>query len=323
MTDYPFRSYLLKKDSQLIKEFLQSNDLNEILVPTLNDLLYVSASIKPKQNTIIHPVCVMNSIKNIIGDNRKKPSLRLIEFAIDYLGDYEYFDNSSNILDDVAKEGIGATAFLGDLEEACQLGDWESAKIYTAKIFLASDRSRGVLDLLCELALQDSRRNTLFIFHILRAYQFQEIKEDNWAYTFCIFNWLVNKGLPEPHPPESINPENVLDIMIKTGDLIWFSALMRLWNGDYVRIRSYRRELSYGLSQANKIYHRIEENDFSWLKFDNPKKFIEVAEKIITSDISKSVKAQEVVTLEAVRALSRLISAEQNNILITRLNASL
>ena len=45
--------------------------------------------------------------------------------------------------------------------------------------------------------------------------------------------------------------------------------------------------------------------------------------KIITSDISKSVKAQEVVTLEAVRALSRLISAEQNNILITRLNASL
>jgi hypothetical protein len=59
---------------------------------------------------------------------------------------------------------------------------WNSSETIMAKIFLASDRSRATMDALAESALQDTKRNGIFIYHLLRAYQFQERKTDNWVF---------------------------------------------------------------------------------------------------------------------------------------------
>ena len=43
--------------------------------------------------------------------------------------------------------------------------------------------------------------------------------------------------------------------MLESDDIILYSAISRIWSGDYVRISGYKRELSYWLSEifANKL----------------------------------------------------------------------
>jgi len=320
MVDKTFRSQIVSKDLQNTKTYLHALNLQKQLIPILNDLLYSSILVKQSSEITLHPVCVINSIKNIIGDNRHNPSLTLIEFCLDYLLKFDFRNEDQSYLDEVAKEGLGLTAFLGDLEDACQQGDWDVARSLTAKTFLASDQSRGVMDSLCELALQDSLKSSLFIFHVLRAYQFQEAKKDNWAYTKCIFDWLSQQHLPAPHSEENVTPDMVFDSMINGGDLNWFAAAARLWDGDYVRIRSYKRELSFGFSQCNIHDQTVVATQHHWLNSDNKSKYIEVAERIVSSENSKIEKANQVVILESVRALSRLATHNQNNILGARLD---
>ena len=323
MADSPFRSFLLSKDFQKAKAHLHAINLQENLIPILNDLLFTSIKVNQSPDMTLHPVCVLNSIKNILGDDRNNPSITLLEFGMNYLMEFDFRENDQSSLDVAAKDGIGLTAFLGDLEDACQQGKRDEAELITAKTFLASDSSRGVMDSLCELALQDSKRNSLFIFHFLRAYQFQELKEDNWAYTACVFDWMQQSTLPVPHDEVPIQPENIFDNIVKGGDLNWFGAVTRLWEGDYVRIRSYQRELSYGLSQAVSLEQDVGPIENHWLNSDEPTKFIEATEKIVSANNSKSDRADKIVILESVRALSRKASLEQKHILAARLDAHL
>ena len=81
------------------------------------------------------------------------------------------------------KSGIGHTTFAGDLEDIYQKGDWIEAEKTAAKFFLLSDKTRATMDILCEMALQDIPKNGLFIFHLLRAYEFQNGKEKLGLYT--------------------------------------------------------------------------------------------------------------------------------------------
>ena len=193
MTDSSFRSAVINQDMQACQKFYSQNISGTELVQILNDLLFCSVSVKQSTIKNLHPVCVLNSIKNFIGDDRENPSKPLLEFASNYLCGFEFRDDDETQLDDVVRDGIGLTAFLGDLEDACQQEEWEDLQILTAKTFMASDRSRGTMDAFAELALQDCERSAIFIFHLLRAYQFQEVKEDNWAFTKCILEWLRGK----------------------------------------------------------------------------------------------------------------------------------
>ena len=63
-----------------------------------------------------HPIIVLNSIKNIIGDNRKNPSKLLLDFAEKKANQYPLRDDDKEILQEVAKEGVGNSVFISDLE---------------------------------------------------------------------------------------------------------------------------------------------------------------------------------------------------------------
>lgn len=320
MTDSSFRSAVINQDMQACQKFYSQNISGAELVQILNDLLFCSVSVKQSTIKDLHPVCVLNSIKNLIGDDRENPSKPLLEFSLDYLCSFEFRDDDQTQLDEVVRDGIGLTAFLGDLEDACQQGEWEDLQKLTAKTFMASDRSRGTMDAFAELALQDCEKSAIFIFHLLRAYQFQEVKEDNWAFTKCILEWMRVKPLPEPHDQTDSSPSDVHDLMIESGDLSLLGSVSRLWEGDYVRIRGYQREISHWCSQAFFTTLNIKPSLNHWLLKDKKRKFIHEAETIVKSQMSQSEKANALVILEAVRSLLKTASPTQFGILGTRVD---
>ena len=323
MPEFSFRDCLVTRDIPESKLYLKTSlkpDAN--LVVILDDLLFVSALVSENEKPGIHPVILMNSMKNIIGDDRKNPSIALLEFAVEYMLGFEFRKNDQEQLNDSVVDGVGLTAFIGDLEDACQNGDWEKANALAAHTFVASDYSRGVLDALVELALQDTDRNVLFTFHLLRAFQFQGIKGDNWTYTKCLLDYLAGSTFPEPHDFCEQTPEDVKDKIIESGDLTLFSAVERLWYGDYVRIRGYNRELSHWCAKVFVAESdSIDGNLNHWLVNGNyGGKFIELAETIVENKKSKSEKVIELVILESIRALSKSASKIQLAILGTRMD---
>ena len=122
-------------------------------------------------------MCIVNSVKNFISDDKLNPSGILLSFLIDYLFQFEIRNNDKILLDESINRGVVKTAFIGDLEDACQNGEWEKAESFLADI-CASDHPGGALDALASLALPRIVR-IRYIYHILRAYQFQGKKEDN------------------------------------------------------------------------------------------------------------------------------------------------
>jgi hypothetical protein len=109
--------------------------------------------------------------------------------------------------------------------------------------------------------------------------------------------------------------------MIKRGDLTLFAAVERLWKGDYVRIRGYQRELSYWVSQVTLVEkEKIKPNPNHWLTDHDSKKFISCAERIVMNEKTQKEKATELVTLEAVRSLSKNANEQQIGIFGSRLN---
>ena len=308
MADPNLRSALCNKDKQVCHRMISSNVVGESLVVFLYELLYASALVSYDKKLALHPICVINSIKNLIGDDRENPSTELLKFAIDYLFQFEFRNNDQDKLDEVIRDGIGETVFVGELEDACQVGDWKKAEIIMSKTFIASDRSRATFDTLAELALQNAPKNALFIYHILRGYQFQEIKKDTWTFIKCIFNQMNINRLDSAHEPVAIAPDDIKQRIIETGDVIYFSAIERIWHGEYVRIRGYRRELSYWLSEI-----RFDESEIMKMINDhflidlNKRSYINFSEKIINKERTKNNKAEDLVTLEAIRALCKNI----------------
>ena len=79
MTEFLFQSLLLEKNNQDCKNYIQKNLKYENLISILRDLIFLSVSVKFKNKSKIHPIIIINIIKNIISDNRKKPSKILLK----------------------------------------------------------------------------------------------------------------------------------------------------------------------------------------------------------------------------------------------------
>ena len=309
MADHPLRSALFKKDRQDCHNIVSSDLFGQSLIDVIYEMLFTGASVKYAGEQTLHPLCVINSIKNFIGDEREKPSRSLMIFGVNYLLEFELRNNGHDSLDDVIKNSLEETVFVGELEDACQNSDWQNAQSIMSKTFLASDRSRATLDTLSELALQNSPTTAIFVYHLLRSYQFQEKKNDNWTFINCIFEQIKFRGLEPAHSPTKVTPETIKDKVINSGDIVYYSAIKNIWNGDYVRSRGYRRELSYWLSKID-LEQTIKDKQGPryLLTHKVEKSFTAYAKEIINNDSkTKNQKAKELVTLEAVRSILKTI----------------
>ena len=314
--EYSFRSRLLSKDREGSLEYLNTNLVGEKLVSTLHDLIFFSVLVESSHSSI-HPVCVVNSIKNFISDDRLNPSGKLLSFALEYLFQFELRGDDKFVLDKSLKKGAVKTAFVGELEDACQNSQWNKAESLLAEIFIASDQSRGAFDALAELALQDCPQYALTVYHILRAYQFQERKEDNWAFTCSLFNYIKNKKLPQPHSYEKIDLEILWDDVIHNGDVVLFGAMSRIFEDSYTRSSGYNREISYWLKKKY-ISEQKRSMNRTRVTVQNSISFISLAEKIISSKKSENQKLMDIVTLEALRSIMKKDVTDTFEALINR-----
>ena len=293
----------------------QASQGGKHLVQYLNTLLHYSASIKWEKETTDHPLIVINSIKNIISDNREKPSEILLKYCLDVIIKKPIRDDNKCI-DQVNNDGIGSAVFVGGLEDAIQSGDWEKAKITAAKIFLASDNSRAVIDTISDIGLQNIENNGLFIFHMLRAFHFKQEKTHIWTYACCLIDILQSSPLPEPHNRKDLEPNNLIDQILSYHDvelLVTYIAIYRIWGGDYIRQNSYNREISHWLSKIDSSFKKMDINE-SKIKLDKNiiyNNYIDVAENIISQKSSVRQISINIIILEAIRYIE-IIKPDKN-----------
>lgn len=312
MSGQNFKSALINKDKQACHDIILSNLVGQSLIGVIHEMILASASAIYSGKLILHPICVINSIKNFIGDDRENPSIPLMRFAIDYLLDFDFRNNDQDPLDKATKNSLGEIVFVGELEDACQRSDWVIAEKIMSKIFLTSDRSRATLDTLTELALQSAPKHAIFIYHLLRSYQFQESKNENWTFIKCVFEQIKSNGLENVHAAEDITPDEIRQSVIQNGDIIYYSAIENIWNGEYVRSRGYKRELSYWLSKIDlNGISKVELIDDHFLKDVEGLSFTILAHRIINKERTQKEKALDLVILESVRSISKIINMQE------------
>ena len=203
-------------------------------------------------------------------------------------------------MDDIAKEGIGLTVFVSDLEDACQSGIPENIEKEAARLQWVSDNGLGGFETLIEVALQDFERLGKFSFHLFRSNIFNRDINKTWLYTRCLLKEICKKPLPEPH--ENIDVDCDLLIGNTKTQTLNFTSAHRFWNGEYVRLGGYRREISFWIKNhytQNEI--EIDNNTRKEISFyfkNGGNFFIELAEDLIKNE-------NDIVYLESLRYLAR------------------
>ncbi len=261
-------------------------------------------------NSNSHPIILINSLKNILGDVRSNPSNIILDFIRNHTNKLENNRNDKIYLEKTTKEEIGLTVFISDLEDSCQSGDLTNAQKHLARIYLASDSSPAILQNLAEIALQDIEENVLFVYHCLRAFAFSPEKEKVWVFLQCIIQMLFNKTLPKPHVSKTIKETDINKYFMNcnnSNDLNNLSASWRLIESEYTRLPGFKREISYWLNTNKMKKIDIEEINPDELKLYLNKKtdyFVKLAEDIIQSNYDI---ISRLITLEALRYFTKRI----------------
>ena len=279
----------------------------EELVRYLNTIIHFSVSINWNNDIAEHPVIVINSIKNILSDNIKKPSKPLLYFCAKFLNNSKIRDDNKT-LDKIQNNSTSSSVFVGDLEDAIQSNDWDKAKLFAGQIYLASDRSRAVIDAIADIGLQNIENNGVFIFHLLRAFHFKQEKSQIWSYACCLISMLKLRSIPEPHSRKDIKPDNIFDYIVSQNNLdllIKYVAVYRIWDGDYVRQNSYTREISNWISNKKSLHANFKMKEKLAVKNDVQIDYIELAENIIAQE-QVFTKSRDITLLEAIRHMNKI-----------------
>ena len=180
--------------------------------------------------------------------------------------------------------------------------------IFAGEIYLASDRSRAVIDTIADIGLQNIENNGVFIFHLLRAFHFKQKKSHIWSYACCLISMLKLRSIPDPHPRKDIEPDNIFDHIVCQNNLdllIKYMAVYRIWNGEYVRQNSYSREISNWISNKKSLSASSKIKESMEVENDVGNNFIEIAENIIAQE-KVFRKTDEIALLEAIRHINKI-----------------
>ena len=301
-------SHLLKGDAEKSFSFLEKAlDGGKDLIYFLDKVLFTAASVKYKNDNQPHPIMTINSIKNIIGDNKSTPSKILLKYCLDICLENEIVDYNKKI-DEKYSESIVPSVFVGAFEDAIQSGSWDEVEEMMLKIYYASDRSQSIIETIADLGLQNIDLNGVMIFHLLRAFNFKQNKSHVWTYASCLINFLKKDALPRPSKRKNIKPMSLIKIISNydnIDDMIKYSAMIRIWEGDYVRISSYQREISSWLDIKFSDQSKIDKKN-NQLFFEEEVQyndFGKVAESIVINKSSAEKKSRDIIALDALRYL--------------------
>ncbi|MBL7013671.1 MAG: hypothetical protein ISR83_04565 [Candidatus Marinimicrobia bacterium] len=310
MTQTLFRDALLKGDTQSIYATIQGiGESPQNVVPCLSDLFDVAVSIEWNSQPSDHPIIVLNSIKNLISDVKETPSLPLIEFAIECVQNRSYRKNDHAILDGIQ---IDQSVFVSDVQDALIEGNPNIVQP-TAHLYLASDRSQSILEVIAEILLRDYKTFGLLTFHLMRAFAFQEKKESLWSFILTLIYQSKSRSFNHPAPDQNGDVTDKIAIIIHqndTGNINRYSTMLRFWNSEYVRVNQIKNEI---LEELNSLqYESLTEMSKSsnhWI-CEGPNywsnQFIVSAEKVIQSNSQLEEKMKKIVALESLRTIGKI-----------------
>jgi len=273
-----------------------------------------------------HPLIFVNAVKNIIGDDREQPSLKLLDLSENYINQFSSRENENQIIDKIIKKGFGLTVFVDDVEEAIMYGNKETAELETAKQLLASDKSPAILEFLTELALYDIDSFGLFTYHWLRSYNFHQEKEILWSYCRTMVNEIFKVHLQKQFHTTTLKPHDHISSFLNKYNkeiIPTFSAMNRLWNEEYVRIESYRKSISSWLEKtqyAEKIEAANSDELENYIE-NGGSYFIDLAELIVDNH-QLNVAIQKIAELEGLRGIAKNASPEHFPIIAQCINFS-
>jgi len=283
------------------------------LPQTIKSLFDRTVSINYDGHSNEHPIIVLNALKNIIGDNQKSPSQSLLDAMSEVSEQNVQRNDDQYVLDCAAKDGLGLTVFISDLEDACQSGNPLDMETEAARLQWVSENGLGGLEVLIEVALQDFDRLGLFAYHLQRANAFNQDVKNTWFYTRCILKEIAKSPLPEPHGKVEDRECKVDNVPGNQEQLNKMAAARRLWDGNYIRIDGFRRELSHWFNTIpiEESHKKNIMNGLEGYVKNGGNFFIELAEGLIGNPdwVSK------VVQLEALRYFSKNASHENLQII--------
>ena len=214
---------------------LSSDDSTKIdIVEYLQSLLLKAASVHHYGHPENHPIVIINSLKNILGDVRERPSKIIMDFGNDYINKKLIRKYDENILKKIKNKGLTSSAFVMDLEDAIFQSNSKKAEEEAGKLFLLADSPQAILESLVNISLLDFDRYGILSYHLLRAFAFgQTTKKDSWIYIQCLLKQLKSVNFTSPQQAVTINIENYFKNALKTRNRILtnqFNSAYRLYH---------------------------------------------------------------------------------------------
>lgn len=285
------------------------------LVQSLSDLFKQAVKIDHINPPKEHPIILLNAVKNIIGDDIDNPSNDLYQFSKFIINSFPTRNDDESLWVKVKADGIGLTVFTDEIEHAVMTGDRDRAETETAKQIMASNNSHAILELLAELAIHNVDDLGLFTFHWIRSYYFHQDEKELWSYARCMILEIFKCDLVSVSDEADLNPETLI-YQILTPDQLktipLFSAIMRLWEGDYVRINTYKNAISKWLNmqRINPVTNKNGSTDeLEKYNLHGGRYFIDIAESIVKNNLPDEA-INQIVQLEALRGIAKNVGSD-------------
>ncbi|MFQ6677786.1 MAG: hypothetical protein ACE5D0_05630 [Fidelibacterota bacterium] len=284
---------------------------SENLIQFLSDLCKQAVKIDYSHQPQNHPIILINAVKNIIGDDKMNPSNDLTEFCELIIHSFPTRKDDEKLWKNIIADGIGLSVFTDEIEHAVMTGDQDRAQVEIVRQIFASNYSSAILELLAELAIHNVNDLGLFTFHWLRSYHFHQDEKALWSYARCMISQIFKcKLLPlsenSPLIPERITHEipspNQMNIIPQ------YSALMRLWDGVYVRLHTFRKAIFKWMGEQH-FKPETSNNRSSTAKLEQyllngGRYFIELSEEIIKK-YPQVHSVNKIIQLEALRGIAK------------------
>ena len=146
--------------------FSENHPKTDGIIEFLQSLLLKAATVHHIGHPQNHPIGVINSLKNILGDVRENPSRILMKFGKDYFMGKSLRKNDENRLNKIKSKGVTTSVFIMDLEASFLQRKLKQAEEEAAKLFILADSPQAILESVGNISLHDFTRYGIFSYHL-------------------------------------------------------------------------------------------------------------------------------------------------------------
>ncbi len=292
----------------------ESTKTNGGIVGFLQSLLLKAARVYHYGHPENHPIIVINSLKNILGDVRDNPSKILLDFGNNYINKKSMRKYDENILKKIKIKGVTSSVFIMDLEDAIFQSNSKQAEKEAAKLFLLSDSPQAILESLVNISLLNFERYGIFSYHLLRAFAFGKVtKKDSWIYIQCLLKQIKSVNFTRPRQDVTMDIENCFQNVLKERSRTLtnqFNSAYRLYHSNYVRTEIFQHSICNWIeSKEWKIINQktkfLSTEELILFRNFGGRYFVKIAESLINRTENLFTKGKKIIFLDSLRMICK------------------